>query len=401
MQTHHWPAQQRVHTGECAIEQALPAELDRLGWRQVLVVTTRSLRDSPLCARIRQAIGPRLHEIVADIPAHSPIDSVAALVERCRGESGRGGAADAGKALDGIVALGGGSVIDACKGALLAINNGLAGRRPDGGLSAASLQAATNPRVSEWPDRSQTRMIAIPTTLSAAEFTSFCGLTDTGAQRKISLGHPSMIPICVIQDPTATASTPARLLLSTGARSVDHAIEGFCATNASPFSDATAVEAGRRLFGALPMLARADAPASAHADAQAGAWLSIQGRANGVSHGASHGIGYLLGAAFGVPHGETSCVMLPAVLKWNALANGDRQTVLGHRLDLSPDIPLATHVENLFTSLGLPTRLSQVGVERGDFERLADLYDGTGPIATNPRPIRSRDDLLTILELAA
>ncbi|MFT3799962.1 MAG: iron-containing alcohol dehydrogenase [Burkholderiaceae bacterium] len=386
MHTHHWPAQQRVHTGHGAIDEALPSELGRLGWQRVLLVTTRSLRDGPLFSRVERAIGERLRGAVDGIPAHSPIDSVTALVDRCRRES-----------VDGLVALGGGSVIDACKGVLLALNGGLG----DGRLSAATLLAASNPRVSEWPDRRQTRMIAIPTTLSAAEFTSFCGITDTQAQRKLALGHPSMIPISVIQDPTATVSTPARLLLSTGARSVDHAIEGFCAINATPFSDATAVEAGRRLFDALPALTNADASAPARTDAQAGAWLSIQGRANGVAHGASHGIGYLLGAAFGVPHGETSCVMLPAVLRWNASVNADRQAAMRHRLDLPSDATLATHVENLFASLGLPTRLSQVGVTRAEFDRLTDLYDGSGPIATNPRAVRGRDDLLEILDLAA
>ncbi|MCX7271708.1 MAG: iron-containing alcohol dehydrogenase [Burkholderiales bacterium] len=386
MQTHHWPAQQRVHAGIGALDKALPRELDAFGWQRPLLITTNSLIRSGMADRVRALLGERCAGMIADIPAHSPVESVARLVAAFR--EGRA---------DGVVALGGGSVIDATKGLLVALGAGLSAQA----ITGESLVKASGGGTSAWgTDFARPRMIAIPTTLSAAEFTSFGGVTDTAIGRKLMVSHPLSVPVVVIQDPACTLDTPADLLLSTGARSVDHSVEGFCSVNASPISDATAIEAARRMWSALPRM-HADATSlPARADAQAAAWLSIQGRGGGVHHGASHGIGYLLGGGFNVPHGLTSCVMLPAVLRWNRPVNEARQQAFCERVGLDPARPLADHVEALFASVGLATRLPQVGIGPEQHERLAAMYDGTGPIATNPRPVTGKADLLEILALA-
>jgi len=387
MQTHHWPAQQRVHAGIGALEKALPKELDAFGWRRPLLVTTNSLIRSGLADRVQALLGDRCAGRVADIAAHSPVTAVARLVDDYRGSGA-----------DGVVALGGGSVIDAIKGLLVALGAGLQAAE----ITGERLVAANGGGTSQWgTDFARPRMVAIPTTLSAAEFTSFGGVTDTAIGRKLMVSHPLAVPAVVIQDPACTLDTPAELLLSTAARSVDHSVEGFCATNASPISDATAIEAARRMWSALPRMHDDPSDLAARADAQAAAWLSIQGRSGGVYHGASHGIGYLLGGGYNVPHGLTSCVMLPAVLRWNEPVNRDRQRAFCERAGLETSIPLAEHVERLFAGAGLPTRLSGVGVGPDRFERLAAMYDGTGPIATNPRKVGGAADLLEILRLAA
>ena len=284
MQTHHWPAQQRVHAGVGALA-ALPKELDAFGWQRPLLITTNSLIRSGMAERVRALLGDRCAGMVADIPAHSPLESVARLVAKF-GET----------RADGVVALGGGSVIDATKGMLVALGAGL--QASD--ITGKALTGASGGGTSAWgTDFSRPRMIAVPTTLSAAEFTSFGGVTDTAAGRKLMVGHPLAVPVVVIQDPSCTLDTPAELLLSTGARSVDHSVEGFCAPNASPISDATAIEAARRMWSALPRMHADPTDLAARSDAQAAAWLSIQGRSGGVSHGASHGIGYLLGGSAG------------------------------------------------------------------------------------------------------
>jgi maleylacetate reductase len=387
MQTHHWPAQQRVHAGIGALEKALPRDLEAFGWQRPLLITTNSLIRSGMADRVRALLGERCSGLVADIPAHSPVDAVARLVAAFRAERA-----------DGVVALGGGSVIDATKAMLVALGAGL----DAAAVTGEALVKASTGGTSNWgTDFDRPRMIAIPTTLSAAEFTSFGGATDTAIGRKLMVGHPLSVPISVIQDPACTLDTPAELLLSTAARSVDHSVEGFCSRNASPIGDATAIEAARRMWSALPRMHANPADLDARADAQAAAWLSIQGRSGGVMHGASHGIGYLLGGGFNVPHGLTSCVMLPAVLRWNRSANAARQQAFCERVGLDPARPLADHVEALFAGAGLATRLSQVGVGPDRFEQLAAMYDGTGPIAVNPRPVGGSADLLEILALAA
>ncbi|MBP7661012.1 MAG: iron-containing alcohol dehydrogenase [Burkholderiaceae bacterium] len=387
MQTHHWPAQQRVHAGIGALEAALPKELDACGWQRTLLITTNSLVRSGMAERVKALLGDRCAGMIADIPAHSPVESVARLVAKFRECKA-----------DGVVALGGGSVIDATKGMLVALGAGLQA----GDITGKALTGASGGGTSAWgTDFSRPRMIAVPTTLSAAEFTSFGGVTDTALGRKLMVGHPLAVPVVVIQDPACTMDTPAELLLSTGARSVDHSVEGFCAVNATPISDATAIEAARRMWSALPRMHADATDLSARADAQAAAWLSIQGRSGGVAHGASHGIGYLLGGGFNVPHGLTSCVMLPAVLRWNRPVNEARQQEFCVRVGLDPARPLADHVETLFASVGLATRLSQVGIGPDKFDRLAGMYDGSPPIATNPRKVGGKSDLLEIIALAA
>ena len=114
MQTHHWPAQQRVHAGIGALDKALPRELDAFGWQRPLLITTNSLIRSGMADRVRALLGERCAGMIADIPAHSPVESVARLVAAFR--EGRA---------DGVVALGGGSVIDATKGLLVALGAGL------------------------------------------------------------------------------------------------------------------------------------------------------------------------------------------------------------------------------------------------------------------------------------
>ncbi|MGE3391981.1 MAG: iron-containing alcohol dehydrogenase, partial [Gammaproteobacteria bacterium] len=124
-----------------------------------------------------------------------------------------------------------------------------------------------------------------------------------------------------------------------------------------------------------------------------------QGVATGVDLGASHGIGHMLGGTAGMPHGETSCVMLPHVLRFNATVNGARQaslaTAMGH-----PGENAAEIIQALVASLGLPGRLRDAGVPRDLLPRIADESMRDMWIPTNPRPIRDVAEVLALLEAA-
>ena len=115
--------------------------------------------------------------------------------------------------------------------------------------------------------------------------------------------------------------------------------------------------------------------------------------------GASHGIGYALGATFGVPHGHTSCVMLHAVLKWNAAVNAERQKALSRRWAHRPGRP-SDLVRELVTGLDQPTTLRAVGIKRENIEEIARRALSYQPVQVNPRPIKTADDVKEILELA-
>jgi maleylacetate reductase len=118
----------------------------------------------------------------------------------------------------------------------------------------------------------------------------------------------------------------------------------------------------------------------------------------GIPYGASHGIGYLLGGGYGVPHGITSCVTLPAVREWAAPASAARQADVCAALGGGDSAGSA--LRTFITGLGLPTRLREVGIKKEQLPAIAAAWDGTGPIATNPRKVSGKDDLLEILERA-
>ena len=119
-------------------------------------------------------------------------------------------------------------------------------------------------------------------------------------------------------DPRASVHTPEWLFLSTGIRAVDHAVEDICSVNGQPISEGASYHALRLLGKGLPAVKADPADLDARLDCQIGAWMSMVGSQTGVSKGASHGIGHVLGGTAGVPHGYTSCVMLPHVLRFNA-----------------------------------------------------------------------------------
>jgi maleylacetate reductase len=150
---------------------------------------------------------------------------------------------------------------------------------------------------------------------------------------------------------------------------------------------------------ALPAIKASPQGLEARMKAQFGMWQAVAANAAGVPNGASHGIGYVLGATYGVAHGHTSCVMLPAVLKWNAAVNADRQRALSAAMG-SPERAASDLVAQLVRNLDQPTCLRDVNIKREALEEIAKRALGHGPVKTNPRPIRSVDDVMEILELA-
>lgn len=377
---HQWPAQGRVHHGT-PLAEALPREVADAA--RIVLVTTRSLAEGALVRGATDAIGGRLAGVFATMRAHSPVEDVLALAVLLRQTRA-----------DLVVAVGGGSVIDGSKTACFAVWRGLA--------DAASLIGAAVSRGGEpgfWDGAAPSpRMIAVPTTLSAAEFAPHAGYTDLVAGRKYRALDPWMVPRAVILDPAATEETPPALLLSSGIRAFDHGAERWCSTAPVPFSDAVSLKAMELLVEHLPRIHRDSTDLAARAACQQAAWLSVMGGWSGVPVGASHGIGYILGAAKGVPHGITSCLMLHAVMRWNAPVNAARQARIAEIFGAAEAGP---GIEAFVRGLGLPTRLSEQGITEADIPGLAARWTGDAPIATNPRPVSSAADVEAILRLAA
>ena len=205
---------------------ALRAEAERLGARRVFVTTSKSVAQSALLADVIRDLGDRYAGVYSGITAHSPRTCVIEGAKLAR-EAGA----------DLLVAVGGGSVIDATKVMLIALWQRRAPTIDDLDLYRAGQpkEGAAPPSEAIRPPADAIRMIAVPTTLSAAEFNPFAGISDPRHGIKESFGHRLVVPRVIVLDPAATLATPMDLMLSTGVKAVDHAVERLCSHQAHPF----------------------------------------------------------------------------------------------------------------------------------------------------------------------
>jgi maleylacetate reductase len=383
---YRFPQMENVVFGKPFVE-ALAQEVDRLDARAVFVLASGSLaRETDLVERLRQMLGNRFAGLCARIGAHTPRTDVVAAANMAR-EAGA----------DLIVTLGGGSVTDAAKMVGLCLGNDVTvPEQLDEYRAVISADGAAQRPAVKPPG---VRMIAIPTTLSAGEFSAGAGCTDTVRHVKESFSHPQMIPRTVILDPAASVPTPEWLFLSTGIRAVDHAVEDICSINGQPLAEGASYEALRLLGKGLPAVKADPADREARLDCQIGAWMSMVGSQTGVSKGASHGIGHVLGGTVGVPHGYTSCVMLPHVLRFNHEVNSEQQARVGEALG-RPAEPAADAVGALIAGLGLPTRLRDVGVKPDQLDLIAENSMHDRWVHTNPRKIDGPAVIRTLLDAA-
>jgi maleylacetate reductase len=384
--TFHLTAHERIVFGTPA-EEALIVQVERCGARRVFITSTRSLTrlESGPLQRVERALGGRHAGTYAAIRSHSPREDVVA---------GAGAAREA-KA-DLMVAVGGGSVIDATKAMLLCLWLGL--DTPEAMEPYRSgFDRGYNPAIVSPAD--PIRMMSVSTTLSASEFTDSAGVTHSATNTKQSFRHRMFAPRCVILDPAATLPTPDWLLFCTGIRAVDHAVETYCNPRASLVTEALSLLGLRLLSRALPAIKRNPGDLEPRREAQIGMWQAIAAAAAGIPTGASHGIGYALGSTFGVAHGHTSCVMLPAVLQWNAALNAGRQLALSEAMG-APGRPAWELVKELIAGLDQPVTLRAVGLKREDLDEVARRALDYHPVKVNPRPVTGAADVKEILELA-
>jgi len=366
----------------------LAEEVRRLDAKRVFLMVSGTLnRTTDEIAKVRRALGDRFAGVFDRMPPHTPRSAVIEATAAAR-EAGA----------DLIATIGGGSVTDGAKAVQLCLANdirtteALDDLRPVKGPDGVLAPPSCNP-----PTVSQ---ITVPTTLSAGEFSAIAGVTDERHRVKELVRHPEIIPRAVVLDPAVTMHTPEWLWLSTGIRAVDHCVEGICSGEANPFADAQALHGLTLLARGLPRVKADPADLEARLDCQIGSWLSMGPLASGVPMGASHGIGYVLGALFDIPHGHTSCIMLPAVMRWNKPANAERQAVvaaaMGRHGKEAGDV-----LDEFIAGLGMPRSLGAVRIGRESFARLAEGAMATPWVPRNPRPIAGPQQVREILELAA
>jgi maleylacetate reductase len=381
------PPMERVFFGR-PFDEAIIEEVDRLEAKRVFLLVSNTLnRKTNEIQKVRQRLGDRFAADFDEMPTHIPRDAVlraAAVARQARA--------------DLIVTIGGGSVTDAGKNVQVALEHNivdLEGFEPfrlrtnpmTGRLEAPSFRAPT------------IRQIAVPTTLSGGEFHQSGGSNDPVKHLKQSIRNPFMIPRTVILDPKLTLHTPQWLWLSTGMRSVDHAVEAFSSPFGNPFVDGTSLQALQLLPDALRRSKDNPNDVEARSDCQTGMWLAQTGMWSLVPMGGSHGIGHVLAGTCGVPHGHCTCVTLPSVLRWNKPVTAEKQKQIAAAMG-DPGAEVADLVAKLITDLEMPDRLHMVGVKRDQFELIAKNALLDRWVHANPRKISRPEDVIEILEMA-
>jgi maleylacetate reductase len=351
-----------IHWGEGSVAAELDRELERRHARRVMLVTTRSaVEDARLAPAIEAILGVRLaaRHVVGQ---HAPVRAVMDGVHAARAASP-----------DAIVSLGGGSPIDAAKAIAFSLATGIDLTLPD--AQARGRGAALDGVVPH---------LAIPTTLSVAELAASAGFAAEGTREKVGVAAPALRPAAVMYDATLAIATPLELWLSTGIRAVDHAVETLLAPGEHPLPDAAALDGLRRLKAGLLGARQRPGDLAARTECQLGAWFSYL-LPVAASRGLSHVIGKRIGSPYGIPHGVTSCLILPHVLRRLAPRAPPAARRIAEALG-APDA--AAGVAELVEALGLPRHLAAYGLSD------ADLAAAARDVATPDHP---EDELLGIL----
>jgi alcohol dehydrogenase len=339
-----------------------------LGCSRALVVTSPSLvAQRTLLGRLAASLGPRLAATFTRTQRHSPLDVVRQALALAREVKA-----------DCLVSFGGGSSVDTAKGVIWYAQ-----------LEEPDLGAHPLPHV------------AIPSTLSGAEFTEDAGIT-IGETKKVHAG-PHMVPNAVVLDPLVAAETPLDLFLASGMNALAHCLEGAVSVERSPMTDAFYLHAARLLNEGLPAVKEGNLAARARCQAAA-AMATIPSRMVGLAHALVHGVG----GRFRTPHAATHAVIAPAVMRFNQPIVGWQQRYLAEALGravhgLSAEqaaFEAARGVVALRRRIGLPDGLRDFGVPRQRLVEAADDASHDRYFATNPGPPPSRADVLRVLDWA-
>lgn len=378
---HRQFAQQRVRYGTPFLD-AIDEELTLSGDSRVVLVTSRRQSATTEAALLRRRLGRRLVDEIEGIAPHVPREGVL-----------RGSAIALSARPDCLIAFGGGSVIDATKAILACVE---AGVDDEAGLDALVARSRARADPSAWDRLPATRIVAVPTTLSAAECSWFGGVTEPVSGTKAAVSGAGLMPRSVVYDPALTRDVPMPVFLASGIKAIDHAAERLGSPAALPYSDALSEKALQLLSSALPRVKVHPDDLDARLDCQMGAWLSMAGMQAGAQVGASHALGHVIGGATGALHGHTSCVCLAPVLRWNEAASGGRQLAVSRGLGAGGSAGDA--VEAFVRSLGLPTRLRDIGVARSALRDLAARALIDPPMRTNLRRPRDAGEIEALLD---
>jgi alcohol dehydrogenase class IV len=365
----------------------------------VYIIASRSLsKNTSSVEDLKSALGSRVAGVRIGISPHTPIPEVVDILAEVKTLN-----------IDCIVTLGAGSLTDGAKLARFAIANDAWTRDEIDTLWGGK---SHNPNMRATLHQPTIPLICIPTSLSGGEYQAIAGATDEKTKAKHTF-EPNVDPDFVIQDPQLTTTTPPKIWLSTGIRAVDHCVETLCSLQSNKDGDGAAERGLKKLIPGLLRCKHDPGDLEARHLCQTGVVEAMRAVSTGVPLGASHAIGHQLGP-LGVGHGETSCILLPAVCKFNAKkgVNNDQQKrtleVLVRQQPVKElmqksgntvkDQDLGDILDLIIRELEMPRTLSDVGIGSDQLPGLAKNSLNDIWIKTNAYKITKEEEVMEILE---
>ena len=322
----------RVIFGPGSLQQ-LGAEIEALGARKALVLSTLEQRDS--AERVAALLGARAAGVFDRAVMHVPIETA----REARAVAAKLGA-------DCAVAIGGGSTIGL--GKAIALDSGLP-------------------------------ILAIPTTYAGSEMTTIFGITEGGMKK--TGRDDRVLPRTVIYGPELTLTLPATMSVTSGMNAIAHAAEAFYSVNSNPIIELMAEEGIRALGRALPAIRKSPLDGQGRSDALYGAWLCGTVLAS-VDMALHHKLCHTLGGTFNLPHAQTHTIVLPHALAYNAPAAPDAVRRVGQALGGASG-PQAVY--DLAKDNGAPVALRDIGMRQADLDQACEIAMSNQ--YPNPRPL--------------
>jgi alcohol dehydrogenase class IV len=374
---YQWANATRVVAGRGLLE-GTGFEFAKEGARRVLVVTDPGVRATGLAERVEAGLRDGGLEAAAVFDA-VPQDSDTEVVERvaeCAREAGA----------DAFLAVGGGSVMDTAKAANVLFTHGGRVRDWEGFFALPRAEEGNGPPLAMAP------LACVPTTAGTGSEVSFAAVVkDAGEGIKVEVADFALFPRLAVLDPESTRTLPPAVAAATGMDALTHAVEGYVSSEWSPHGDAFALHALRLIREHLERAVGGPEDEDARGNMLVAASLAIVPTGTGAI-GISHSMAHACGGRHGVAHGVANAIVLPHVIRWNAGAGDevlaryrDVAGVLGVGTNGAAGEELADHLTGLRARLGLPGRLSDVGVPADAVPVLAETAMGDGCTLVNPR----------------
>lgn len=354
----------------CGVSEQIVEWAARLNGRAIMVVCDPGVKAAgiadPLLNKLTSVFGSvsTFHEVTPD-PDIALIDRMTAFAKA--------------KKTDLLIAIGGGSAIDATKAVRVLLSEG---------------GAITDYEGMDKITKTTVPMIAIPTTSgTGSEVTSFSIVSDHARKRKMVLAGRAIAADVALVDPLLTLSMPKSVTASTGMDAMTHAIEAALSTIATPLTDLHAYQAISLLHQNLPKVVHSPENIEARSQVMLGSLLA--GIAfNSAILGLAHAIAHPLGAVCGLAHGLANAIVLPEVVAFNGQSVPEKVIAIGQAIGLTGEQLSVDGVVNALTHLnrdiGIPT-LSQAGIAAEQFDEIAELTLQEVSLFTNPAPVTFED----------